>query len=139
MQLNNSFKFKQDPFRLVDFNQGIPFLPSKPPKSGLGWVWWTIIILIFGGIIYLGKVIYNYVKEDNKDSLKEPDIIPEINDLENEEEKVEKQIQKLLPEHKVELRLDLADKSNWDFAYIEAKKAEGKAVFVKNEGWLIYA
>jgi hypothetical protein len=139
MLLNNNFKFKQDPFGLVDFNQGIPFLPSKPPKSGLGWVWWILIILIFGGIIYLGSVIYNHVKDDKDDSLKEPDIVPEINDLENEEKKVEKHIQKLLPEHKVEMRLPLADKANWDFEYIEAKKAEGKAEFVKGYGWLIYA
>ena len=139
MQLNNSFKFKQDPFGLVDFKQGIPFLPSKPPKSGLGWVGWTIVILIFGVIIYLGSLAYDYIKDDKKDSLKEPDIVPEIDGSVQEEEKEEKQIRKLLPEHKVEMRLDLADKANWDFAYIEAKKAEGKAIFVKNEGWLIYA
>ena len=138
MQLNNSFKFKQDPFGLVDFKQGIPFLPSKPPKSGLGWVGWTIVILIFGVIIYLGSLAYDYIKDDKKDSLKNPDIVPEI-DGSVQEEKEEKQIRKLLPEHKVEMRLDLADKANWDFAYIEAKKSECKEIFVKNEGWLIYA
>ena len=139
MQLNNNFKFKQDPFGLVDFSKGVSFIPSKPPKSGLGWIWWILIILIFGGIIYLGSLAYNYIKDDKKDSIKEPDAVPDINDSVKEEEKEEKQIRKLLPEHKVEIRLDLADKANWDFAYIEAKKAEGKAIFVKNEGWLIYA
>jgi hypothetical protein len=136
MQLNNNFKFNQDPFGLVDFTKGVSSIPSKKPESGLGWVWWVLIILIFGGIIYLGSLAYNYVKEDKKDSMKEPDTVPEIDDPIQEEEK---QTRKLLPEHKVEMRLDLANKANWDFAYIEAKKAEGKAIFVKNEGWLIYA
>ena len=139
MQLNNNFKFNHDPFGLVDFSEGVSPIPSKPPKSGLGWIWWILIILIFGGIIYLGSLVFNYVKVDKADALKEPDIIPEINEMENEREKEEKQVRKLLPEHKVEMRLDLTDKANWDFAYIEAKKAEGKAIFVKNEGWLIYA
>ena len=139
MQLNNNFKFKQDPFGLVDFSKGISTIPSKPTKSGLGWIGWAIVILIFGIIIYLGSLAYNYIKDDKKDSLKEPDIVPEIDGSVEEEEKEENQIRKLLPEHKVEMRLDLADKANWDFAYIEAKKAEGKAIFVKNEGWLIYA
>ena len=139
MQLNNNFKFNHDPFGLTDFSSGVSTIPSKPPKSGLGWVWWVLIILIFGIIIYLGSLAYNYIKDDKKDSIKEPDIVPDINDYVPEEEKEEKQIRKLLPEHKVEMRLDLTDKANWDFAYIEQKKAEGKAVFVKNEGWLIYA
>lgn len=136
MQLNNNFKFSHDPFGLVDFKKGIPFVPPKPPKSGLGWVGWLLIILIFGGIIYLGSLAYDYVKDDKKDSLKEPDIVPEIDDSVQEEDK---QIRKLLPEHKVEMRLPLADKANWDFEYIEAKKAEDKAEFVKGYGWLIYA
>ena len=135
MQLNNNFKFSHDPFGLVDFKKGIPFVPPKPPKSGLGWVGWLLIILIFGGIIYLGSLAYNYVKDDKKDPIKEPDIVPEIDDSVQEEDK---QIRKLLPEHKVEMRLPLADKANWDFEYIEAKKAEGKAEFVKGYGWLIY-
>ena len=139
MQLNNNFKFNRDPFGLVDFKKGIPFIPLKPPKSGLGWIGWLLIILIFVGIVYLGSLVYNYVKDDKKDSLRKADIIPEIDDSIKEEGKEEKQTRKLLPEHKVEMRLDLADKANWDFAYIEAKKAEGKALFVKNEGWLIYA
>ena len=139
MQLNNNFKFNRDPFGLVDFKKGIPFIPLKPPKSGLGWIGWILIILIFVSIVYLGSLVYNYVKDDKKDSLRKTDIIPEIDDSIKEEEKEEKQTRKLLPEHKVEMRLDLADKANWDFAYIEAKKAEGKALFVKNEGWLIYA
>ena len=138
MQLNNNFKFNRDPFGLVDFKKGIPFIPLKPPKSGLGWIGWLLIILIFTGIVYLGSLVYNYVKDDKKDSLRKADIIPEIDDS-IKEEKEEKQTRKLLPEHKVEMRLDLVDKANWDFAYIEAKKAEGKALFVKNEGWLIYA
>jgi hypothetical protein len=131
MQLNNNFKFSHDPFGLVDFKKGIPFVPPKPPKSGLGWIGWLLIILIFGGIVYLGTLAYDYIKDDKKDSLKEPDIVPEIDDSVEDEEKDEKQIRKLLPEHKVEMRFDLADKANWDFAYIEAKKAEGKALFVK--------
>lgn len=139
MQLNNNFKFDQDPFGLINFNKGQPFTPSKLPKLGLGWVGWTIVILIFGVIIYLGSLAYNYIMDDKKDSLKEPDIVPEIDGSVQEEEKKEKEIRKLLPEHKVEMRLDLVNKANWDFAYIEAKKAEGKAIFVKNEGWLIYA
>lgn len=139
MQLNNSFKFNQDPFGLVDFTKGISLIPSKPPKSTWGWLWWILIILVFGGVIYLGSLIYDYINEEKENSLKEPDVIPEINDLEAEEEKIEKHIQKLLPEHKVEMRLPLADKANWDFAYIEAKKEEGKAEFVKGYGWLIYA
>lgn len=138
MLLNNNFKFNNDPFGLVDFKEGVPFVPSKPPKSGLGWVWWLLIILLFGGIIYLGSLAYNYIKDDKKDPIKEPDITPEIDDS-IREEKEDKPIRKLLPEHKVEMRFDLADKANWDFAYIEAKKAEGKAQFVQNKGWLIYA
>lgn len=139
MQLNNNFKYNHDPFGLVDFSKGVSSIPAKPPKSGWGWMWWVLIILIFGGIIYLGSLAYNYIKDDKKEPVKEPDIVPEINESIQEAEKEVKQVRKLLPEHKVEMRLDLADKANWNFAYIEAKKAEGKAVFVKNEGWLIYA
>ena len=79
MQLNNNFKFSHDPFGLVDFKKGIPFVPPKPPKSGLGWVGWLLIILIFGGIIYLGSLAYDYVKDDKKDSIKEPDVVPSYN------------------------------------------------------------
>jgi len=139
MQLNNNFKFNHDPFGLVDFSNGVSTIPSKPAKSGLGWIGWAIVILIFGIIIYLGSLAYNYIKDDKKDPVKEPDIVPEIDESIQEAEKEVKQVRKLLPEHKVEMRLDLADKASWNFAYIEAKKAEGKAVFVKNEGWLIYA
>ncbi|MCU0468409.1 MAG: hypothetical protein MUF58_07390 [Arcicella sp.] len=144
MRLDNNFKFKYDPFGLVDFNvqdARAILVPPEKPKSNWSWVWWLLLIVFLGIFIYLATKIYDKFTEE-KETLKADE--SSSDELLNEEEiksiseNNNAESHKLLPEHKVIARYDLGDETNWDLVLLESKKAEGKAKFVKGYGWLLY-
>jgi flagellar basal body-associated protein FliL len=138
MQLDNKFRFSYDPFGLVDFNSKNGRYVPKPPKSNWGWVLWIILLLILGLGILFRETIYKFFFPTTDDVDDKSEKIEPNEEVSEQLPAVTAQVYKLQPEHKVIMRLDLADEAKWDLELLEAKKKEGKAEFVKGKGWLLY-
>jgi hypothetical protein len=144
MRLDNNFKFKYDPFGLVDFstqNAKAMLVPPNRPKSNWSWVWWFLLILFLGIFIYLATKVYDKFTEEKETLKTNENPSNELSLISNSEDLFEGttvETHKLLPEHKVIIRLDLGNEANWDLVILESKKAEEKAEFVKGHGWLLY-
>jgi hypothetical protein len=144
MRLDNNFKFKYDPFGLVDFNvqdAKAVLMPPEKPKSNWSWVWWLLLIIFLGFFIYIATKIYDEFtkkKEGSEVNNNSNDELSRIEDASDNSEAGIIENHKLLPEYKVIARLDLGNEANWDSALLEVKKAEGKAKFIKGHGWLLY-
>jgi quinol-cytochrome oxidoreductase complex cytochrome b subunit len=122
-------------------NDGSGGFRFKSPKKKS--YFWKVVLFILGivliALIYLFRDIIweiffpkNKVEKPTKTESKvvEPEVV--------QTEVIPKTPFKLLPEWKVIKRYDIADEATWDKDFINAKFSEGKAVFVKNKGWLIY-
>lgn len=125
MQLDNNFRFKHDPFGLMDFGiQDVIILPNEQKNTTRKskWMRFAYILLLVSLIIVFCKYIYTYFKTK---------YIPDIS--------TEPTIEQLkIPDGKIIKTLPLSEQGEWDNTYLEAKKAEGKAYFVTNQGWYIY-
>jgi hypothetical protein len=141
MRLDNNFKFKYDPFGLVDFSyKNIPYVESIPTpksKSSFAWILWGLVILVLGAIIYLCFKTYDSIvtKDDKISTNNEMLKIDEAEALFKNGDDV---AWKLLPEHKVIARYDLGKEDSWNLELLELKKSQSKAQFVKGHGWLLY-
>lgn len=138
MQLDNKFRFSYDPFGLVDFNSKNGRYVPKPPKSNWGWVLWIVLLLILGLGILFRETIYKFFFSQTDEIDDKPEKVEPNDEVLKQLPTVTAQSFKLQPEHKVIMRLDLADEAKWDLELLEAKKKEGKAEFVKGKGWLLY-
>jgi hypothetical protein len=138
MQLDNKFRFSYDPFGLVDFNSKSGRYVPKPPKSNWGWILCIVLLLILGLGILFRETIYKFFFPQTDEVDDKPEKVESNDEVLKQLPAVTAQSFKLQPEHKVIMRLDLADEAKWDLELLEAKKKEGKAEFVKGKGWLLY-
>ncbi|WP_144080136.1 hypothetical protein [Flectobacillus major] len=132
--MDNNFKYSYDPFGIVDFSISnvaqIVSPSSKPSKSK--WFWWLLIVLIIIVLVFCGRAIYRYFvkrKEQRKANTDKVSYTPKV-------------VAKIIPtptELKIIAQFDLGNEANWDMKLLESKKAEGKAIFIGQKGWLVYA
>ena len=144
--------YSKDPFGV--FNQNIPnsdkvhipnhhnsnHYPYSNP-SGSTSTWKTILVCLlifgFGAILYFKEILVDGFKKMvfNVNDKLNPDLKEEII---KDKEKAEPKLLTASNERKVECILNIKDKANWDFQYINKKKEERKAIYTEGIGWTIY-
>jgi hypothetical protein len=143
--------YSKDPFGV--FNQNIPpsdkipfsnqhnsnYPFSNPSESTSTWktIWVCLLIIGFGAILYFKEILVDGFKKIvfNVNDKLNPDLKEEVV---KEKDKVEPKLLMASNERKVECILNIKDKANWDFEYINKKKEERKAIYTEGIGWTIY-
>lgn len=134
--MNHNY-FTSDPFGIHPTTFSSDY-SQKPKKKSLFWTFFGvfIFIILLAVIYFFRDLIFAFFKKTvfNLNQKLNPETVTE-----NPDSALITEENRLLPAPEIEHRLDIKDKANWDFAYINAKQQEGKAFYIKNEGWLIYA
>lgn len=129
--------FTSDPFGIHHTSVSGGYM-NKPKKKSSFWTFFGIFIfIVLVALIYFFRdLIFTFFKKTvfklNQKLNPEPPI-------ETTESSIITDENRLLPEPNIENRLDITDKANWDLTYINTKQQEGKAFYIKDKGWLIYA
>ena len=131
MLLDNNFKYLHDPFGIVDFSTSniIPIIVPTPKHSKSSWFWWFLIIVILLIIVFLGRPIYHFFFKKKEDEVGKE----KCSNMKTLASKI-----KLPSQQKIIGQYDLGNEVNWNLELIELKKAEGKAVFIAQKGWILY-
>jgi hypothetical protein len=123
---NSDFRYSQDPFSIFKVKDSDKFLGFRPPKKKS--YFWEILLIV-AGIFLIGMV---FIFRDVIGEIFFP-----IDKKKNVTPKADAAKQKRLAQNIIK-RLDLAEEASWDLDYLDSKIKEGKAEFIKNEGWVIY-
>jgi hypothetical protein len=123
---NSNFRYSQDPFNIFKVNDSDRFGGFKPPKkkSYLGEIILVVVGIFLIAIVFLFRdVIWEIFFPKKKET--------------DDTKKDEGLSQKRLNQNIIK-RFDLSVEASWDLEYLDSKIKEGKADFIKNQGWVFY-
>jgi hypothetical protein len=123
---NSNFRYSKDPFNIFTVNDSDRYGGFRPPKKKS--YFWKILLFVIGiiliGIVFIFRDVIGgifFPKKEDMDNTKNDDKVK----------------QKLLSQNIIK-RFDLSVESSWDLDYLHSKIKEGKAEFIKNQGWVVY-
>ena len=123
---NSDFRYSQDPFNIFKMKDSDRFGGFKPPKkkSYLGEIIMIIVGIFLIAMVFLFRDVIWEIFFPKKDKMDE---VPK------DEELTPKRLSQTIIK-----RFDLSVESSWDLEYLDSKIKEGKADFIKNQGWVVY-
>jgi hypothetical protein len=123
---NSDFRYSQDPFNIFKVKDSDRFGGFKPHKKES--YFWEILLFVVGiiliAMVFIFRDVIGGIFFPEKDEADE-----EINGEETTQKRIDQNVIK---------RFDLSEEASWDLDYLDSKIKEGKADFIKNQGWVFY-
>lgn len=140
--------FASDPFGLFPVsNSGLGAVSPKSKSSIWGILFIFILVCILAILYFFRDAVYRLFQvkvaqlhqKINVEPSTNTDQTPTVLETVPVKKVPIENKKRLLPAANIVAEFLIDDKANWDLPFIEQKKQEGKAYYVKNKGWLIYA